>query len=872
MLKKLDYFVIIITNKNLRGQCNMIPFAENIGINILSNIVYDIVKNIASKLQFKKTPEKQIQSTVKTIFEIHPREDFKNLLESGVFSQYFNSPQFLDIINAYLEHKVICDFANPDAKIKRYIKKAGIISPRDIIDYISSNIYQMYLENKAISIPEISEIKKAVLFTLTAAEQTISQTLTRENSRLAYLINSRLDSHYQSIIEMLQKIQAAISVTQEIAVIPSYENHEEIKNDYHKILKEKNSSAHIYLLDKFPFESFYVPPILLRQGVDNYSPYFDYEMSLTSWNDIFMRDNIVYITGGAGYGKSLFTKKIINNYKELNIFHSEEYLVIYGELKSFYPNGVNAPISVVEFLRSSIRSSTLVDVSREFVEFYLNSGRCIILLDALDEVEKSKRNELHENIIAYFRSQNPNNKICITSRDRGFIPEENVEVLKICPLNNEQIEKYVDKIIALGKFERNDKDNFMSQTQLLVEKGFLNSFLVLSLLINIYKAERELPENKLDLYQKCFEYISKKREMEKTALSFDWSIISPIMKDNTFIELARLCMPNNSNVDKLDIKNRLVSIYKAKYGCEVDADNAVEEFLKFCSDRTELFVPTVEDKYKFFHRSFFEYFYSFYIFLRCENAETMLAELVKFDVDSEVFELTTAMLKQKDEVKYQALIDLLFEKAIVELNNTTDEYIAFNILILSMQVVDDVLYKNKLLDLLVNYKDTILKNISRIRNMRVLEGIYKDDQKAYETICNSYHSESMEVVLSNFDNVAYFFDEFQDNQEALSKTLHSKDFSRMIRRRFAIWQVEYDKHFYFKIFTRLYDIKQLLNTIHKDVVLSLYKKFSPRNYKKRTEHFFDTLNKVNAMPSEDQDVIWELIASNDFIMHYRGIK
>lgn len=850
----------------------MITFAENIGINILSNIIYDIVKNVASKFQYKKIPEKEIQNTIREIFNTPAHDDYKNILESGPFSHYFNSPQFVDIINAYLEHKIICDFANPDAKIKRYIKKSGIISQKDIIDYVSTNIYQRYLDDGVISIPQFTDIKKAVVFILTSAEQTISHTLSPENSRLTYLINSRLDSHYQSIVELLQKIQTTITITQGIKLLTPQENYEETKNDYYKILKEKNSSAHIYLLKKFPFESFYVPPVLLRQKNDNTNHYFDYEMALTSWNDIFIMDNIVYITGGAGYGKSLFTKKIINNYKDLNIFHSEEYLVIYGELKSFYANGDDSPISVVDFLRNSIRSNTLIEVSREFVEYYLNSGRCIILLDALDEVEKSKRGKLHENIIAYFKSQNPNNKICITSRDRGFIPEEDVEVLKICPLNNDQIEKYVDKIITLGEFEKNDKDNFMSQTQLLVEKGFLNSFLVLSLLINIYKAELKLPENKLDLYQKCFEYISKKREMEKTALSFDWKMISPIMKDNTFIELARLCMPNNSNVDKIDIKNRLVSIYKSKYGCEVDADNAIEEFLKFCSDRTELFVPTVEDKYKFFHRSFFEYFYSFYIFLRCENVEVMLNELVKFDVDSEVFELTTAMLKQKDEVKYQALIDLLFEKAIFELNNNADEYTVFNILILSMQVVDDVLYKNKLLDLIIDYKDTLLNNISKIRNMRLVEAFYNDDEKALEKICDSYNSEAMVVVLSNFDNVAYFFDEFQDNQEALSKTLHSKEFTKMIRRRFAMWQIEYDKHFYFKIFTRIYNIKELLNTLSKDVVLSVYKEFSPRNYKKRTEHFFDTLNKINAMPSKDQEIIWELITSNDFIMHYRGIK
>lgn len=850
----------------------MITLAENIAINILSNIVYDIAKNIAIQLHFKKVPEKSFQNTIQEVFEKSTHTDFRVILESSTFSQYFNSPQFLDIINAYLEHKVICDFANPNAKIKKHIKKSGAITQKDIVEYISTNIHQMYINNHIITIPTIVEIKKAVLFILSTAEQTISRNLSPENSKITYFINTRLDYHYQSIVELLQKIQTSIATTREIKLLPIFENHEEIKSNYHSILKEKNSSAHIYLLDKFPFESFYVPPILVRQEKDNIDLYRDYELSLTSWNDIFNRDNIVYITGGAGYGKSLFTKKIINNYRDLNIFHSEEYLVIYGELKSFYQNGEESPVSVVEFLKNSIRSNALTEVSTEFVEFYLNSGRCIILLDALDEVDKSKRGELHENIIAYFRTQNPNNKICITSRDRGFIPEGNVEVLKISPLNDEQIEKYVDKIIALGKFEKADKGNFMSQTQVLVEKGFLSSFLVLSLLINIYKAERELPENKLDLYQKCFEYIANKREKEKTTTSFDWNVISPIMKDNTFIELARLCMPNNSNVDKFDIKNRLIEIYKTKYGCEVDAENAVDEFLKFCSDRTELFVPSAEDKYKFFHRSFFEYFYSFYIFLRCENAETMLAELIKFDVDSEVFELTVAMLKQKDEVKYQALIDLLFEKSIAELTSTSQDYTIFNILILSMQVIDDVLYKNKLLDIIISYKKTILHDISNIHNMRLLETIYKDDSKAHEEICTAYNSEALMVILSNCDNVAYFFDEFEDDQEKLSATLHSKEFSKMIRRRFAFWDIEYDRHFYFKIFTKRYDTKELLNTISDETALSIYKKFSPRNYKKRTEHFRKTLNKISQMPSKDQDIIWELISSNDFIMHYRGIR
>ena len=78
----------------------MTNLVENIGISILSNVVYDIVKNIAIKLQFKKIPEKAFQNTINEIFSNDSPSDLKNLLESSTFSQYFNSPQFLDIINA----------------------------------------------------------------------------------------------------------------------------------------------------------------------------------------------------------------------------------------------------------------------------------------------------------------------------------------------------------------------------------------------------------------------------------------------------------------------------------------------------------------------------------------------------------------------------------------------------------------------------------------------------------------------------------------------------------------------------------------------------------------------------------------------------
>lgn len=283
--------------------------------------------------------------------------------------------------------------------------------------------------------------------------------------------------------------------------------------------------------------------------------------------------------------------------------------------------------------------------------------------------------------------------------------------------------------------------------------------MVLSLLINIYKAEKELPENKLELYQKCFDYISNKREKDKSMGAFDWKIISPLMKDNTFIELAIKCYPNNISTDVEQIKRTLLDIYTSKYGNDVDTENAIDEFLRFCSDRTELFVPSAEEnKFKFFHRSFFEYFYSQYIFLNFEYSSKILEEFKKFDVDSEIFELTVAMLKQKSEKKYQELIELMIKEAKQEFANN-DNFLTFNILVLSMQVVDDVLYKKAFVDLLVDNKDIILLNSDKFHNLHLIPNIFRNDSTLSEELYTTYEYPAKKQLLYNFLKLCVMLDD-----------------------------------------------------------------------------------------------------------------
>lgn len=742
----------------------MNPTVDSILCGIVSSVIYDIGRNIVR--QFRLSNDNFKLEGIQQYVNKKIDKKYEKLFESGIMYAYLKSPLVIDIIDKYTNY-IITGQINKYFFDEKVINKAKnkCLDEADIKVFLVEKVEKKYKDENVLWIPDNNLLMSffSELFSLTI--NYILEQMTQADRATVYFINGRMKVLGNGIITRLDEIENILKKSIQFDVI---DNNDKFLNDkmyYTKILKDNHKMAHIYLLDKFDINKFYVPPFLtqmeetVRGRKYNYNRINlerrkrniykgDEEELFDDWKYIFDSNNIVYITGGAGYGKSLFMKKLIGDYEELNIIDAKEYMVIYGELKNFFVKNNHSPMSVVDFLQDSMKRETLLDdsgISKELINYYLKRGRCIVLLDALDEVDKAHRQELHSHIVNYFKNLNPNNKICITSRARGFLPEKDVEVFEIEPLDRKQIQTYVENIIKLGKFDESDRDSFLKQTQILVDKGFLNSFLVLSLLINIYKAERELPENKLELYQKCFEYISNKREKEKSQDKYNWELISTLMKDNTFMELANLGLPNNSEINKERIKDRLTKIYKTKYVSENQTEMAIEQFLIFCSDRTELFVPaTGEECFKFFHRSFFEYFYSQYIFTRVADVNKIYEAWRRFDVDSEIFELTLAMFKQKNEEKYQEIIEFLLNKLKLAYDDDQERVNVMNMLVLCMQVIDDELYKKNFVDFLIENASFCSKYTNEIHNQEIIVDIIKS--------CNCYE----ELVIDTYKNMAIY--------------------------------------------------------------------------------------------------------------------
>ena len=421
--------------------------------------------------------------------------------------------------------------------------------------------------------------------------------------------------------------------------------------------------------------------------------------------NIFVRSNIAYIVGGAGYGKSLFLRNLEVNPNCLRGFQEQPLLILSGDIKRLVRQDRSLK-TMQSFLEESFSNHSLAEPNEfapDFLSRCLSAGRCLILLDALDEVGNDQRDAIHSLMIDYFERCAPHNKVCITSRVRGFIPREQITCFQIKPITTEDVGCYVDRFIALDRFDREEKERFVEQASVLVERGFVKGFLTLSLLMAIYKNDQELPANKVLLYKKCFEYMANSREKRKKLLRnsetnelYDWKILGQFMQDATFMEMAQLGRPNNADIPQGQIEKLLEEEYRHNFYNRGECQAAIEQFLQFCADRTEILVPSNDRNgfYRFYHRSFFEYFTARYITVHTHRVEDTYAALREFGTDSEVFELLAVLYIQENPRYLRELMNYLFDMVEQTLENRCQGFSAptfeLNTLVLLMQVVNDV--------------------------------------------------------------------------------------------------------------------------------------------------------------------------------------
>ena len=612
---------------------------------IMANFIWDIAKIYKLKLD-KSIVEVQLNTFLK---------DFEDTdIDSGVFDNFLKLSTTRIHISNYIDYGIYGELIQEDS-----------ITKEQFLDNISANAYEYIKVERNSDLLEIKIdiIRKYFDVLMKTIERSMIKELSKNKNYNEYLIRIKIEG-------IIDRINGINKFNYEKIVLSI----EDTKEKYIKQIKNKYAKSHIYGINELKFSQFYIKPDFTISSQDDGLTSINENVDDNGikiqiiWENIFEYSNIISVIGGAGFGKTVYLKNLMNEYKNLNLINASDMIPIYCDLKKFANNSKkNMGYTISQFLVDSMKYDTSIDnIDNDFLKYYLNKGQLLILFDALDEVVYEERENIHNIIVNFFDDVNKNNRICITSRERGFIPKTNISY-KVNELNEAHVLQYIDKMIKINEFKAEYKLKFVKECGKLIKTNFLNSFLLLSLMVNIHNAERKMPKNKTELYKKAVEYITRDREKgtgdgytRKSEIDFN-KIGSILDKDESFEIIASLGNPNNSNVSEEKIIGEFLQAFQYTYACENDVRNAIKEFLKFCSERTELVVKSAEKEYKFYHKSFFEYFYSKYLINNFDLQE-ILSAVISNDLDDEIVSITLDILKYDNYKKYRELIVIFIKK------------------------------------------------------------------------------------------------------------------------------------------------------------------------------------------------------------------
>jgi len=253
------------------------------------------------------------------------------------------------------------------------------------------------------------------------------------------------------------------------------------------------------------------------------------EPTQVSWEEARKKNKRIMVLADPGMGKSTLLKM-----EAVSNAHSEREKLSNGEITI---DDVNFPI-LLRLYDLSEKAEEVFDavialVQREYpktskdiidlLKKKLENGKCVLMLDALDEVPGERRNELSRKLDLFVR--NYDCPIICTSRIVGYggsFLTDSKEV-EIVPFSQKQTEKYIRTWFNLADI----KDDSVSADGLVRElkdkpqvQGLAQNPLLLSLICSLYQEKKiSLPARRCEIYEKAVDYIlGEWREKKKPQL------------------------------------------------------------------------------------------------------------------------------------------------------------------------------------------------------------------------------------------------------------------------------------------------------------------------------------------------------------------
>lgn len=307
----------------------------------------------------------------------------------------------------------------------------------------------------------------------------------------------------------------------------------------------------------------------------------------------------IIIRGTGGIGKTMMMRHLFLHFTEQ--FKEGSVLPILVSLKNFK----NQIPNLADFIFKAIHD---FDNRLEFVDFesLLKDGKCLLLLDGLDEIPTTARDHF-DNLLLDFTKAYQKNHIIISSRPTSsFLQFDQFLVFDIVPFNKKKALELIDKLDfhdseAKTKF-RNDLDNKLFESH----KQFASNPLLLTIMLMTYTSYGEIPAKWHIFYAKAYETLARLHDASKGA--YVRQLHTGLSPEDFAVYFSEFCARTYKD-EILEFDDRIFNDYMEKVISHQrrKIDAMPRDFLLDLTDNLCIMYKEGE-KYYFIHRSFQEYF------------------------------------------------------------------------------------------------------------------------------------------------------------------------------------------------------------------------------------------------------------------------
>lgn len=309
-------------------------------------------------------------------------------------------------------------------------------------------------------------------------------------------------------------------------------------------------------------------------------------------------ENII-IQGTGGIGKSMMMRHLFLHFAEQ--FKEYNILPILVPLKNFTDQESN----LENFI---FKSAHDFDHDLKYTDFesFIKSGKCLILMDGLDEIPTVVRYHF-DTCLVNFTKAYQNNHIAISSRPTSnFIQYGRFLILEIEPFSKDKALELIDKLDyhdpeAKSKF-RNDLDKKLYRSH----RQFASNPLLLTIMLMTYTSYGEVPAKRHIFYAKAYETMARLHDASKGA--YIRPMHTNMSPEDFSVYFSEFCA-RTYKAEVLEFDERIFYDYMGKVirhqHRKIDA--SPRDFLLDLTDNLCIMYKEGE-KYYFIHRSFQEYF------------------------------------------------------------------------------------------------------------------------------------------------------------------------------------------------------------------------------------------------------------------------